>query len=81
VQFQYTLRTLASIGYAPLIEQGGQYFSRAWDGAPAGTLFTVNSAMTTNDFNLILPSGKMDGNQHPKFGRGAGVTTCSQTCG
>jgi hypothetical protein len=67
IQFRYTARAASiNVGYAPLIEQGGQYYSRPFDGVTS-TSANYNHLMTANNFWLVRADGRLDETRHPDF--------------
>ncbi len=72
VQFQYVISAGVSVvGYAPLVAQGGNFYSRPWDLAPIGAMLPINRTLTANDFWLVRSNGTLDETQHPDFSCGA----------
>lgn len=67
IQFKYTIATLGSaVRYAPLVVQGGSFYSASFDTATAVPT-AYNRVLTAADFFLIKPDGSLDPNQHPDF--------------
>lgn len=67
IRFRYTIRAITiNVGYAPLIAQGGHYYSRSFDSATtAGSTITHN--LQASDFHLVRPDGRLDTDRHPDF--------------
>ncbi|HEX9964080.1 MAG TPA: hypothetical protein VGB04_03770 [Allosphingosinicella sp.] len=75
IRFRYGLRAhTINVGYAPMIEQGGQHYSRPFDSATTAAA-TVSHTLTANGFSLIRSNGTLDSSQHPDFScTGAPIT-------